>query len=152
MKNSKNAFTMIELVFVIVVLGILAAVAIPKFAATRTDAEISKGRADISSIRSAIVTERQTRLIKGDSSWITKLTSNTTPTILFDGNDTDHTLLMYGVAVGRWQSTNTDGEQYSYTVQSTTVSFDYNNSTGIFKCNPTGGTAIENEMCQNLIN
>ncbi|MBU1990199.1 type II secretion system GspH family protein, partial [bacterium] len=50
---SKNAFTMIELVFVIVVLGILAAIAIPKFATTRTDAIIAKGRADISSIRSA---------------------------------------------------------------------------------------------------
>ncbi len=36
----KNAFTMIELVFVIVVLGILALVAIPKLSATRDDAEI----------------------------------------------------------------------------------------------------------------
>ena len=38
----KRAFTMIELVFVIVILGILAAVAIPKFAATREDAQVSK--------------------------------------------------------------------------------------------------------------
>jgi len=38
----KNAFTMIELVFVIVILGILAAVAIPKFSATRDDAHVSK--------------------------------------------------------------------------------------------------------------
>jgi len=34
----KPAFTMIELIFVIVILGILAAVAIPKLAATRDDA------------------------------------------------------------------------------------------------------------------
>jgi general secretion pathway protein G len=34
----KKSFTMIELVFVIVILGILAAVAIPKLAATRDDA------------------------------------------------------------------------------------------------------------------
>jgi len=34
----KTGFTMIELVFVIVILGILAAIAIPKLAATRDDA------------------------------------------------------------------------------------------------------------------
>ncbi len=33
---------MIELIFVIVIVGILAAVAIPRFAATRDDAEVSK--------------------------------------------------------------------------------------------------------------
>ncbi len=41
MQNSKNAFTMIELIFVIVILGILAAVAIPKLSATRNDAKVA---------------------------------------------------------------------------------------------------------------
>jgi general secretion pathway protein G len=61
----KTAVRMIELVFVIVVIGILAGVAIPKFAATRDDAIISKARATVASVRSALATERQKRILRG---------------------------------------------------------------------------------------
>ena len=71
--SSKKAFTMIELVFVIVVIGILSAIAIPKFAATRDDALITRGLATLASVRSAIATERQKQILRGDFSGINKL-------------------------------------------------------------------------------
>ena len=43
----KKGFTMIELIFVIVILGILASVAVPRLAATREDAEVSAAVANL---------------------------------------------------------------------------------------------------------
>jgi len=45
--SHKRAFTMIELIFVIVIIGILAAVAIPKLATTRDDAKASSAVANL---------------------------------------------------------------------------------------------------------
>jgi general secretion pathway protein G len=50
----KKAFTMMELVFVIVILGILAAIAMPKLWVTRDDALYTKTKSQISSIRAGI--------------------------------------------------------------------------------------------------
>jgi len=57
---------MIELVFVIVVLGILSAVAIPRFAATRGDAQMTKGRSDIAAIRSGIALQRSKNMLESN--------------------------------------------------------------------------------------
>lgn len=49
--QNRNGFTMVELIFVIVILGVLAAVAIPKLAATRADAIVT---AEVSSVAQAL--------------------------------------------------------------------------------------------------
>jgi general secretion pathway protein G len=143
----KKAFTMIELVFVIVVLGILAAIAVPKFAVSRSDAEIAKGRADVSTIRSAIITERQAQFISGTTTYIPKLSTSTTT--LFTGNGTRE-LLMYGIAAGttsgHWKSTNDDGKHYSYMVGTSSVAFTYDSSTGKFTCDES------KQLCKDLVN
>ena len=64
----RAGFTMIELVFVIVVIGILASIAVPKFAATRDDAIIAKARSTVASIRTGLATLRQKNILKGDFS------------------------------------------------------------------------------------
>ena len=57
---------MVELVYVIVVIGILSAITVPKFSATRDDAIISKGRATLAAVRNALATERQKRILRGN--------------------------------------------------------------------------------------
>ena len=59
----KKGFTMIELIFVIVILGILASVAIPRLAATRTDAEIS---ATVANLRTLLNDVASYYAVKGD--------------------------------------------------------------------------------------
>lgn len=138
MKNYKNAFTMIELVFVIVVLGILSAVAIPRLAATRTDAQITKARADISSIRSAIINERQTRLFRGQPAFISRLDAGVgtgAGVLIFDTNGTNQ-ILQYGMRTkagnGGWlKATNTT---YTFTVLGVANTFTYNSANGTFGC------------------
>lgn len=137
---------MIELVFVIVVLGILAAIAIPRLAATRDDAQITKGRSDVAAIRAAIVSERQGRLLKGESNYITKLDGKTTG-MLFDGNDSNHTLLQYGIKAesgknGHWSGTN---NSYVFRVMNVNNTFTYTPNDGKFMC--TSGT-----YCDQLTN
>ncbi len=56
MKSTKSAFTMVELIFVIVIIGILASVAIPKLSATRDDAKVSVLATAIKTVKSEIAT------------------------------------------------------------------------------------------------
>lgn len=52
--GNKSGFTLIELVIVIVILGILSAIAIPKFAGLTTQAKISAAKSGLGAIRSAV--------------------------------------------------------------------------------------------------
>ena len=133
---SKKAFTMVELVFVIVVIGILSAIAIPKLAATRDDATITKAIATIGAVRSAIATERQKRILRGDFTAIGDLALNggaSTPIFdFFDGNNTLQ-VLEYPIrscasgSNGCWVRTNATTYTYSMPT-SGTVTFTLNNN------------------------
>lgn len=140
----RNAFTMIELVFIIVVIGILAAIAVPKFAATRDDAQIAKGRSDVAAIRAAIVSERQGRLLRGESAYISALdqgvAQDTAGVVIFDDNDnnlSNGSLLQYGITTaggkGHWIKRGVN--VYDFNMLNGAERFTYTQTTGTFDCN-----------------
>ncbi len=54
MMSHRRAFTLIELLIVVVIIGILAAIAIPKFANTKEKAYIASMKADLRNLTSAM--------------------------------------------------------------------------------------------------
>ncbi|WP_172200461.1 type II secretion system protein [Campylobacter sp. RM16188] len=130
----KQAFTMIELVFVIVVLGILAGIAAPRLFATRDDAIIAKARADIASIQSAIVNARNTNMLSGRFVF-PNLDSSPTSQKLFDN------VLQGGIKQkdsGDTSGWERSGTTYTFTNPSIgSVQFTYNIANGTFGCDNT---------------
>lgn len=132
----RKAFTMIELVFVIVVLGILASIAIPKLNVTRTDAQMTRGMNDVSVIRSSIITTRSENLLKGDATF-PPLEKNTGDDMLFDGV-LDYPIKEKAANSNNGWTTKKEGngvgKKYTLTIDGAAVEFDYSNTTGIFTC------------------
>lgn len=143
----KKAFTMLELIFVIVVIGILAAVAIPRMMVTRNDAVIVKGKSQVSAIRNGISLQKSRNILKGitfnGSYYPNKLddvtsyiTDGNTLFYFSDGNSSN--ILEYPIyskknADGHWIKT--AANKYAFFVtQDKNVSFEYNVTTGSFDC------------------
>jgi general secretion pathway protein G len=138
----QKAFTMIELVFVIVVLGILAAVAIPKLAATRDDAMIVKGKSQVSAIRGGIALQKSRNMLQGINPTIPTALDNGAGRLFNynDGNTSnilEYPIFSEAARDGAWVKTNTENT-YEFRVMGIAHTFFYDKATGVFNC--TAGT------------
>ena len=116
--SGRRGFTLIELLIVVVIIGILAAIAIPKFAATKDKAKLAAVKSDIHNLMTA-----EESYVADNSTYTSSL-----PTTMFaisSGN-------AYNAAV-----TGTSG--YAATVSNSSI------STGITSCTVNvGGGATNN--------
>lgn len=136
-----KAFTLVELIFVIVVLGILAAVALPKFTPWIEDAYVSKAQSQVSIIRSGLQNYRSKSLLKGTGVTYPDLNTST----LFSNITSEG--LPTGTDAGEWSYDASTGK-FIFHTDSVKIYFDYDKNTGKFTCD--GTSTIPSSLCDHF--
>lgn len=136
----KKAFTMVELIFVIVILGILAMVALPRLAGSKKDAEITRAKAEIAAIRSAIQTYRGANLLaQNGSGYPDDLKAETIEKIT------------NGTKLGSNWTVSEDGNTLTLRIAGDTTTFNYNKDKGSLTCKNTDSTKTD-DLCKKVDN
>lgn len=114
-KRNKKGFTLIELVMIIVILGILAAVAVPQFFDLSSDAKAAAEKGVVGAVRSGIMT-----YYAKNQAYPSSLDSVTAPQACDTANACFTTILAQGGVTADWTKTGTlvyqgpTGTTYTY--------------------------------------
>lgn len=118
----RNAFTLIELVMIIVILGILAAVAIPKYIDLQSDAQTAAEKGVVGGVRAGIST-----YFVDNKAWPTTLDSAASGSSASKTNPFFDTVLAQGGVTADW-SKDAQGDY----VGPASGEYRYNNTDGSF--------------------
>ena len=125
--RKRNAFTLVELVMVIVIIGLLAAVVTPKFTSMHTEAQAAAEEGTVAAVRAGIKLAHLTSLAQGTDTYPTTLDSASNGDAS-DSNPLFIDVIENGITDGNWEKIDSD----SYRFKPTTNTYDYDNTTGVF--------------------
>jgi general secretion pathway protein G len=156
----KKSFTLIELIFVIVIIGLLASFAAPKFLTTKGHASATSVKSIISSLRTAIETKHGEYLIDDTipdpyPKTLDDTEANQSGKKLF-GNILKSPVISCSPTTGSdcWykEGNNSTSADYSYKFNDEDIlKIRYYNTDGNFTCLEGGGTMTKS-ACEEIIN
>ena len=135
----RRAYTLLELIFIVVILGILSTVAIPRLFFSRSDATISNAKTQLAAIRSGISLKYNDKILQAKPEFPQKLDDGD-PNKLFK-NVINIPIKDSGSKNG-WHRINDD--KYTFRLDGKVANFKYDKNTGDFGCSD------ENEICKSL--
>lgn len=126
--SKRNAFTLVELVMVIVIIGLLAAVVTPKFTSMRTEAQDAAQEASVAAVLTGIKMVHMSSLAQG---------TDTYPTTLDSANNGDASetnpifteVIEGGLTDSNWEKT----ARTTYRYKPTMIRYRYYPADGTFK-------------------
>jgi len=110
-RNQRHAFTLVEMIMVIVIMGLLAAVVMPKFTDMKTEAQNAAEEATVAAVRSGIKLAHMTTLAQGQDGYPAKLDSAKNA-VGSETNELFTEVIEDGVTDGNWKKNNKTTYQY----------------------------------------